>query len=89
MRRQHQVVVFDDQIVNRNDRQIQLHGAPVSAVVERDEHAALGSAVQQSLLLRILADRSHKSSVRDAAYDPSPSVAVIAGLIDVGMRSSF
>ena len=52
VRRREQVAVLNQQIVHRNDRQVQSQRLPVTAVVERNVDAGLGARVEQPATLR-------------------------------------
>ncbi len=79
-----QIVVLNDQVVDRCNREIDLQRAPVRPVVERDKDAALGPGIEQAFLLRVFADSAHKSSIGDSSCNPAPGHSVIARLINVG-----
>src|SRR5512140_3525999 len=64
-------------------RQIQLERLPVVAIIERDENAQFRSTEEQSATLRVLRDVLHINAGRQAIRDPLPSLAAIAGTIDV------
>ena len=84
VRRHYQIVVLNDQVVNRRNRQIDLQRAPVRSVVERDIDAALGPGVEQTFFLRVFSNCAHKNSVGNSGSDPGPSRSVVAGLVNVG-----
>ncbi len=69
MRRDHEIVVFDHQIVNRRLRQVQLQRLPMRAVIERNENAKLGARVKQAAFLRIFAHCVHVGAIRNSADD--------------------
>ena len=83
VRRDRDVVVLDDQIAHRRRRKIQPQRLPVFAVVEGRVHAAFGGGVQQSLFLRIFADRVRVLVRRDSAGDRRPGLAAVVRPIDV------
>jgi hypothetical protein len=89
VRGQHEIVVFDDQIVDRRDRQVDLQRAPVRSVVEGDEDAALGAGIEQAFSLSGLLLQRDERSIGNAGGDAGPRRSVIGGLVDVGARSSF
>src|ERR1700688_652691 len=50
-----QIIIFDYEVVNRRSRQIQFERPPIRSVIERNVDSALGSRIEQSAFLRILA----------------------------------
>src|SRR5215475_13016346 len=76
MRRENQIIVLHDQVVNWNARQVQLQRPPLSSAIKRHEHPVLRAGVQQAALLGILTHRSHKISVSDTFRPAGPCLAV-------------
>ena len=75
-----QVVVFDGQIGDRYNRQIQLERLPVGAIVEGDVHPRFSTCVQQTCTFLISADNPRKMVVRNAIGDFGPGFAVVFGV---------
>ena len=86
MGRNHQIVVLDDQIVHRRRRQIQLKRLPLRPIVERHVHPGLSPRIKQPALFRILAHHAHESIVWNSLRQLRPRLAVVAGLVNVGMQ---
>ena len=61
MRSNHQIIAMDREIANRSDRQIQLQGLPVIAVIERNVNSEFGSGEEQPFALRIFANCAQES----------------------------
>jgi hypothetical protein len=59
----HEIVVFDYEVVHRRSWQIQLEWPPIGTVVEGDVNAVLGCGVEQSALLGIFADGAHEAAL--------------------------
>ena len=84
VRREREVPVLDDEIVERHDRQRPaLPPVPPGPTVVRDVEADFGPRVEEAGDLRVLADRSHERIGRDAGGDLRPSAAIVLGLVDV------
>ncbi len=82
--RDDQIVVLDDQVVDRRHRQVQLQRLPLAAVVERDVDALLGSGEEQSRALGIDADGMNIVIRGNAVHQLGPGLAEVGGLEDVG-----
>src|SRR5258707_7693903 len=80
------VVVFDDQIVHRCGRQVQLQRTPVRTVVERNINTFLRPGIKQSALLWIFPNYTDEAGVGNSGRKFYPGLAVILGLIDIGMK---
>ncbi len=83
LRRGDEVVLADGQVGDWHGRQVQVERLPVVAVVEGDEHAALGAGIQQSPPLGILAHDAYEVVLRQIVVDLVPVIAVIRHLVDV------
>ena len=83
---QHEIVVFDDQVVDGHSRKIELQRTPLGAVIEGDKHAGLGSGVQEAALFGIFAHGANEGVVRNTFGVPGPSLAVVGSLEDVGVH---
>src|SRR6185312_14753128 len=64
-------------VAHRHSRHIEPERLPVIAVVERYPHLGFRRRIQQSLLVRILANRIRSSARRDAVVDLGPRLATI------------
>ena len=80
-----QVVVFDGQVGNRYNWQIELERLPVGAVVERNVHARFSTSVEQASPLGIGAYNAGKMVFGNAIGDFRPGFAVIFGVKEVGL----
>ncbi len=86
VRRDHEIVIFDDQIVNRCDRQIQLQRLPMRTVIERNEDAEFGSGVEQPFTFGIFAHRMHVGAIGNSVHDRAPGLSQIARLENVWLE---
>src|SRR5450755_2006501 len=86
MRGYDKIVVLDDQIVNRNRRQIQLQGLPMRAGIEGNPDSGFGAGVEQSFPLGVLAYRVNIRPVWNSGGNGGPRLAVVRGLVDVGFE---
>ena len=80
VRGRHQIVVLDSQVVHRHDREVAPHRMPVVSVVERHVDAGLGSNVQQTRTLVVLADAAGEVVIPEVAGDGLPGCPVVRGL---------
>ncbi len=85
MRRQHQRIVMNQQVMNRNDRQVQLEWLPLAAIIERDVDAAFGAGKEQSFASWIFPDNTGEVVRRDAVDDLFPGCAVVRRFVEVGL----
>ena len=65
VRRDHEIVIFNDKIMNRCYRQIHLEWLPMGAIIERNKNAELGSGVKQTFALGIF---THGVHIRAIGY---------------------
>src|SRR5262249_28412393 len=72
MRGDDQITILECEIVNGDDRQVAAERLPVSAVVLRIPHAALGARDQQPALRRILTNDARKLRRVDSRVDARP-----------------
>ena len=72
-------------IGNGGYRQVELEGLPVGAVVETDKQPVLGARVEDALPFGILAYHAHGVVGWKAAGDQGPAVAVVFGLVEIGL----
>ena len=82
----YQVVVFHDQVVDRNSWEVELQRTPLGAVVKRDKYAGLGSGVQEAALFGIFAHGANEGVVRNTFGVLGPTLAVVGSFIDVGVH---
>ena len=82
--RDDQVVAVHAHVGNRRDREVELHGLPLPAAVERDVQAVLRSRVHNPVLDRILTHRAHRTAGPNTVHDQRPRAAIIVGAEDVG-----
>ena len=81
-----EIVVLDDEIVDRGGGQIQFERAPVCAVVEGNIDAGFGSGVEQAALLGIFANGANEGAIGNAVGELGPGLAVVGGFVDVGFE---
>ncbi len=86
MRRDDQIVIFDQQIAHGGGRQVVLKRTPVRAIIERGPHAMLGGGIQQAGLHRIGAHCVHRASSGRPALMEVPGFAAVVSAIDVWMQ---
>src|SRR5271165_301486 len=86
MRRNYEIVVFDDKIVHWSGWQVQFKRPPLGAVVEGNVDPVLGSRIEKSTLLRVFTNGTNETALRNAVVQSCPGLAVVAGLIDVGTK---
>ena len=68
MRGDHQIGAVDDQVPDRRDGQVRVEPLPRDAIIERDQNAAFGAAVQQPPFRGVFADDAGELIVGDAKY---------------------
>ena len=84
---QHEVVSLDDQVVNRDGRQVELERLPALAVIGREDHAPLGSRVEHALSSSGLRERRGAGRPGAASRrEQRPGLAVVARPVEVGMH---
>ena len=81
-----QVVIFDDEIVDGDRRQVQLEIPPGFTAVGREHDSALGAEIELSLLLWILSHRVQIHILRKFRVDALPRLAVVGCLKEVRMH---
>ena len=77
MRSDNQVVVFNGEIVNGRDGQIQLERLPMCAVVERNKHAGFGAGVEKTFAFGVFANGADVRALGNSVYDGAPGFAEI------------
>src|SRR5437588_5867941 len=82
----HQIVVFDNDIVDGYSRHIQAQALPVCSVVERHVETRLSSGIEQAASDRVLADDTSKVVVRYAGRNLRPGLTIIIGLVEIGVE---
>ena len=82
MRGNHQIIVLYHQVVNRADRQIELQGLPMVAIIERDIDPQFRSGKQQPFADRVFADHPDIRSLGNAIGNLVPAFSVVVGAID-------
>src|SRR6202030_2053348 len=87
MRRHDQVIVLDRQVVNGSGRKVELKRSPVRPVVEGNIRTGFGPCIEQAALFGIFANRADEGVVGNSPGDSGPGLAVIAGLVNVGMHA--
>ena len=80
----HQVLVFDDQVVDRDHRQVGLQALPAGAVVQGNVDAALRAHVEQAGAHRIFANHAGDFVCGESAADIFPAPAVVFSGEEVG-----
>ena len=86
MRAHHQVIALDDQVVDRDSRQVELERLPGLAVIGREGHPALGADVESALLLRVVPDDVQRNILGQRSGYQGPGLAVIASPVQVGVH---
>ena len=86
MRRRDQVVVLDDEIVNRHHREIALQRLPRVAVIERHVDAELAARIEEAAPRRVLPDNANEVARRNSSCYQAPGLAVVRGLEDVWLE---
>ena len=86
MGRNDEIVVFDDQVVNRGDRQVQLQRLPMRAVIKRNEDARLSPRVEQSPSLRIFADSVHVRAIGNSVHNCAPRFPQIGRFENIRLK---
>ena len=87
LRREHQVLLVDDQVGDGGHREVELERLPVRAVVEGDEHAVLGGGVEKPLPVGILPHRPYPLVGGDPVRpvgEQRPALPEVVGAEDVG-----
>ena len=72
VRGDHQIIVFDHQVVDGSGRQVQLERLPATAVVKRHEDADFRAGIEQALALGVLAHCVNVGAFRQSAGDFRP-----------------
>src|SRR5260370_28721503 len=80
----HQIVVFDHEIVDGHSGHIQAQALPVCSVVERHVETRLSSGKEQTTPDTVLADYTSKVVVRYAGRNLRPGLPIIIGLVEIG-----
>ena len=83
MRRHDQIRPLDFQVINRTDRQIQLETPPRITAVERDIQAKFSSQIEQTGLIRILADGAAEMILANPVGDGLPALPIIPRAEDI------
>src|SRR6476646_5014763 len=84
MRRDDEIIIFDDKIMYRRNGQVELKRLPGVAVVNREVNAELRPRKEQAFLYAIFTNGSHVCAVGDTVVDSGPGLAKITRAIDVG-----
>src|SRR5436190_5719170 len=79
----HQIVVFDHEIVDGHSGHIQAQALPVCSVVERYVETRLSSGIEQAASDRVLTDDTSKVVVRYAGRNLRPGLTIIIGLVEI------
>ena len=77
VRRDHEIVIFNDKIMNRCYRQIQLQWLPMGAIIERNNNAELGSGVKQTFALGIFAHGVHIRAIGYSTRNCAPGFSEV------------
>src|SRR5260370_8218593 len=79
----HQIVVFDNEIVDWHSGHIQAQALPVCSVVERHVETRFSSGIEQAASDRVLADYTSKVVVWYAGRNLRPGLTKIIGLVEL------
>jgi hypothetical protein len=80
----HQVVVFDDEIINRTNGQVELEQFPTVAAIERHVEIGFGAGKQQAFAHGVFTDNPYEMVASNPADNPRPGHTTVGGAIDVG-----
>ena len=79
-----EVVAVDDDVADGGGGHVVLERVPVDAVVQADIDAELGGGVEEAFGLGVFLDGVDVGAGGDAGGDLGPSLAAVAGFVDVG-----
>ena len=82
--RDDEIGVVNRDVVDRGRREVELQRLPAIAAIERDEHPALRAGIQETRVLRILADDARRDVGRQPVDDGLPRAAEVARAEDAG-----
>src|SRR5438874_1303752 len=81
-----QVLLFDDQIVDRHYWQVPLQRLPGSPIVKGDIDPRFRTGIEQTTPPWVLTDDARKIVVRDATGDRGPGSTVVVGLVQIRLE---
>src|SRR5437867_2538946 len=81
-----QIIVFNDEIPDRGDRQIHLQRLPLVAVIEGDVDSVLSASKKQSFPYWIFAHNVDIGALRNAFCDFGPSLSQVVRAINIGLQ---